>query len=377
MDMLLAVFSYNFIVVVAVILADQRFKKMLLINRSDAAPVKTTYKMPVVMALIISLMFGLFNLLVTLMKEELGGDRLNYYLNYTGYRPSSSAGLNVVISILRLVCSDYRILFCFATFFTVLITLFAYRISADAEPEALFFLLTTQFVFFTFTGIKQCFANAFASLCIIFALRNEGIKDTVFSVILIGLAIWFHPAGFFLIPLYILLRFKKGRWTTVLFFLLMMVSVLFFEPLLLKFAQILSRFIPSLSVKIYEYFGDAANSALEAAGPMSVLKGIPFYIITFVGWYKRGALRSKLANYDNYLILSSAISMIYLASFYNSWLIRLTYFMYLPAAIFFIRVLRNLRLKNNYNVLLLSAVGLSALLTMRYEILIFYNYGGF
>lgn len=375
--MLIAVFAYMYIVTISVILADQRYKKMLIVNSSASSPVKTTYKMPVIMALLIALMFALLNLLLTVMNTELGGDRLNYYLNYTGYRASSSAGLNAVINLLRLVSSDYRILFYFATFVTVLVTLIAYRISPDAEPEALFYLLTTQFVFFTFTGIKQCFANAFASLCIVLALRNKGIKDTVLSGLLIALAIWFHPSGFFLVPLYILLRIRKGRWTTVIFFLLMMAGAIFFEPLLLKFALLLSRFAPSLAVKIYEYFGETANSALEAAGPMSVLKGIPVYIITFLGWYKRGTLRTKLENYDNYLILSSAISMIYLVSFYNSWLIRLTYFMYLPVAIFFIKVLRNLKLKNNYNFLLLSVVGMSALLTLRYEILIYFNYGGF
>ena len=110
---------------------------------------------------------------------------------------------------------------------------------------------------------------------------------------------------------------------------------------------------------------------------MSALKGIPFYIITLVGWLKRRELLKEINNYDNYLFLSGVISFIYISSVYNSWVIRLAYFLYLPVAIYFVKIMQSLKNKNNYIILNFLVFGINALITLRFVVLIYLNYGGF
>lgn len=381
MAMVVSLTSYLIALFLSVQIAAQRYRKMTRINRkrklNGQKDMALSYKMSLTMAVVIALLFTLYNVIVTHMSVSLSGDRQNYALNFFGYRNSSSAGLMFVIGLIRKVSSNVESLYYVSTFLPMLITMLAYRESEEATPKAILFLLTTQFVFFTFAGMKQCYANAFASLSIILALRNKGIKDNIFSILLIAVSIWFHPSAYMLIPLYIMIRIKKTRWINVFFFLLMIVAVLFLEPLLLRIAGLVAPFAPKVAAKVYEYLGETAVEGLEAAGFMSTLKGIPFYIITLVGWIKRRKLRSILHNYDNYLFLSGAISFIYLASAYNSWINRLAYYLYLPVAVFFVWLMRNASNENNSRIINASVIGINAMFTLRFVVLVYMNYGGF
>lgn len=381
MTMVISLTCYLIAVFLSVQIAAQRYRRMnrLNDNREQVGQigVDPSYKMTMVMAIAIALLFTLYNVIVTHLNVSISGDRQNYTLNFFGYRNSSSAGLMFLIGLIRKVSSNVESLYYVSTFITMLVTMLAYRESNEATPKAILFLLTTQYVFFTFAGMKQCYTNAFASLCIVLALRNKGIRDTIMSIILIALSIWFHPTGYLLIPLYIMIRIRKTKWINTIFFLLMIVGVLFLEPLLIRAARLVSPFAPIVTVKIYDYFGESGNEALEAAGFMSALKGIPFYIITLVGWIKRRELKDRIPNYENYLFLSGVISFIYVASVYNSWVNRLAYYLYLPVAIFFVQLMRNISNENNYRIINASVIGINVLFTLRFVVLVYMNYGGF
>lgn len=381
MNMVISISCYLIAVLLSVQLASQRYRRMIRLNKehkeSGIAPVDTSYKMTIMLIVVIALLFTIYNFIVTKLNVSISGDRQNYTLNFLGIRNSSSAGLMFLIKILRHYSSNVEILYYTSTFLTLAITLVAYRVCDEASPKALFFLLTTQYVFFTFAGMKQCYANAFASLCIILALRSKGIKDTIYSLLLIWLSIWFHPTGYLLIPLYVMIRIKKTRAKIIIFFILMAIAIVFLEPLLLRAASLVAPFASSAAIKVYEYFGESAKEALEAAGFVSTLKGIPFYIITLVGWIKRRELIDEINNYDNYLFLSGVISFIYIASVYNSWVNRLAYFFYLPVAIFFVKMMRYVSNINNYRIINASVIGINALFTLRFVVLVYMNYGGF
>ena len=381
MTMVVSITCYFIAVFLSVQIAAQRYRKMTRINGDreldGQGNIDASFKMTLTMAIVIALLFTLYNVIVTHLNVSISGDRQNYTLNFFGYRNSSSAGLMFLIGLIRKVSSRVETLYYVSTFITMLITMLAYRESDEATPKAILFLLTTQYVFFTFAGMKQCYANAFASLCIVLALRHKGIGDAIVSIILIALSMWFHPTGYLLIPLYIMIRIKKTRRINTLFFLLMIVGVLFLEPLLLRAARLAAPFAPGVAVKIYDYFGETGNEALEAAGFMSALKGIPFYIITLVGWIKRRELKDQIPNYENYLFLSGVISFIYVASVYNSWVNRLAYFLYLPVGIFFVQLMRNVSNENNYRIINASVIGINTLFTLLFVILVYMNYGGF
>ena len=327
--------------------------------------------------LAIALLFMLCNMIATWVSLSPGGDRQNYIMDYRGVRPSSSAGLMFVIEILRKISADPNTLFFVTTFLVVAITMEAYRVSRYATPEALLLLLTTQYVLFSFTVIKQCYANAFATLCLILVLEGSGRKNTLLCILLTALAIWFHPAGAFLIPLFILIRVRKTKGRIIVFFLLFLLSLLLFEPLLLSAAALIYPILPSVANKIYEYFGEAAIDALQNSGVLTVFKGFPYFLIFIVGWVKRRALLDKISNYDNYLLLSGVLSFAYLFSIYNVWISRLAYFLLFPVAIFYVQLVKHFKSRTNVICMNIAVFGSNLFFTLRFIAMIFLRYGGF
>ena len=334
-------------------------------------------KMTVGAVISIALLFTIYNVIVTAMSTGLGGDRLNYYVDCIGVRPAGSTGLMIVISLLRKITAHYEILFYFSTFVCMILTLTAYRISGIKSANALFFLLTTQYVLFTLTGIKQCYTNGFACLCLIIALQRKTKKDDILCILLIILAILFHPTGYLLIPLYLMVLIRKTTGLIILSFLLMLIVAFYMDTILEQCALFLKPFAPALSTSISRYVGSTALESLQTEGIMTVFKGVPFFIITILGIRRRPRLKRVIEGYDSYLLLSAALSLVYLITIYNSWFYRMAYLLYLPVGIFFVRLMSHEKNRNNYIILNAAVIGINAVLTLRFLALIYLNYGGF
>ena len=377
MDMIISITCYLITVLLAYFIVVTRYKKVYIGQKESVEQGNTDYqrKMTFIMILSIAVLFTLYNVIVTKLNPTVASDRRNYALNFYGYRASPSAGLSFIINVVRRFSNNVESLYYVCTFIPVLITLIAYRVCKEAMPKALLFLLSTQYIFHTFAGLKQCYANAFATLCIVFAMRNKSVKDTVYSILSIIASIWFHHTGYFLIPVYIMIRLRKNRKSLLLFYLVMAVLVVFLEPILIRVSSLLSPFASIVSNKINEYFGDAAS--IQADGGLTIVKGIPFYIITIVGLIKRRQLINVVENYDNYLFVSSIVSFAYIATIYNGWVYRLSYFFYFPVGVFYGILINNISNTGNRRIIGMFTLGLSFLLTIRFLVLTYMNYGGF
>ena len=294
--------------------------------------------------LVISLLFFSLNVLVTKLSITVGGDRQNYMLNFYGVRPSPSAGLTFIISIVHQFTSNVEWLWYAATLIVMPITLFAYRISQEATPKALLFFLTTQYVFTTYVNMKQCYANGLISLCFVLSLRNRGMRDKIFCVILILLAYLFHPTALMAFPVCFIMWQKKNRTSVFMFFIAFAVFLALLRPLLPHIGSLLSSVAPWLSSKIDSYVVEMQNDTKSAeASLLTAIKGLSWYVITALACVKRSNLKGKIRNYDNYLILSGTLSLIFMASFYNGWIGRLAYYMYLPITVFYCQIMRFVR----------------------------------
>lgn len=378
MDMIISISCYLVTVLIAYSITAIRYRKTRTIGGIEVSysdEEQRSVHMTVAMVIIIALLFTLYNVLITKMNPNVASDRRNYAINFYGYRSSPSAGLTFIINLVRRFSRNVESFYYVCTLIPMAITLLAYRIYKEATPRALLFLLSTQYVFHTFAGLKQCYANAFAVLCIAFALRNKGVKDTIYAIITIALAIWFHHTGYFLIPVYIMLRLKKNRKTLVVFYVAMVFLVLFLEPILIRMSSLLSPFASIVAVKINEYFGDAAS--IQGEGRLTLFKGIPFYIITVTGLIKRKELVGRIENYDNYLFISSITAFAYIATIYNGWVYRLSYFFYFPTGVFYGILMRNMNNIHNKRIIGLMTLGLQLALTIRFLALTYINYGGF
>lgn len=326
--------------------------------------------------IIMAIIFVLYNVLITTLHPvvEGEGDRWNYTCNFNGVRPSTP-GVNVVMKFIHLFSDDVRIFFYFTTLVVILGIMLAMHISKEATPEAFLLLCCTQYILSFYAMLKQAYAAAFALICISLAIRRESWKDDVLAVLAIVLAITCHPSAYFLIPLFVVIRMKKTKRRVQLIFIGLVVIVIGLEPLVLGLASVIKPFVPSLSVKIYEYFGSMLK--FNTSGDMTFVKGIPFYVITAWGCLNRNQLKDKIEHYDTYLLLSGITSFIYVITIYNSWMYRLAYYLYFTVSVFFVQMLRHMENRGNKVLLATAVYGVMATFTLRYIVMIFFRYGGF
>ena len=334
-------------------------------------------KMTTKMILVISLLFVLYNIFVTFISNRTGGDRGIYALDFYGYRTPASEGLTFIIKLVKVFTNNVHWLFYVSTFIPVALTLTAYRISREASPKSLLFLFATQYILFTLSVLKQAYANVFGVLFIVFLLRNNGKKDLIYSIACAFLAIWFHHTGYFLIPLFVMIKVKKNSVRNIFFITIMFVAIFFLQPILFRIASLARPYAPIVTVKIHQYLRGDVLGSIQTEGRSTFLKGTPFFMLTLLGFIKRKQLVNQIYNYDNYLFLSITLSLIYLATVYNGWIYRLAYYLYFPAGVFFSEIIKRTRLKSNRQILDIGILGITAMFTLRFLALMFINYGGF
>lgn len=332
-------------------------------------------KISLIVVVIISAFFSLYNYYVTIASSVTGGDRQNYILNFNGVRATPSIGLGAIMKLVHLIGGNIMVLYCFTTFFCVFITLIAYRESEDATPYAFYLLCLTQYFLATLTALKQCYASAFAVLFFVLMIEKNTKKSRIISGICVIMACLFHSTGFILIPLFFLLNSKRQEKVIVLYFLMLLIIALFFKPIMIMAGTILSPVIPSLGAKISEYF-IVSNDTTEGIA-VSFLKGMPYYFITFLGSIERNKLVGKIKNYDKYLLVCLTGAFLYLVSLYSAWFNRFIYFFNFAFCIFFGKIIEGLCLRENkmvYNFVLQSCL---IFITYRFLYLIYSLYGGF
>ena len=331
----------------------------------------------VISIVIISLLFTLYNYYITVQAQgSFGGDRLNYTAYFNGIRAFSNQGLGYVMQFVKNMGGSIYTVFYVTTFISILITLFAFRISEDYTPTALCLLLVSQYIMITFTALKQAYTNAFAGLFFLLLLsNNESKKKNIICIGLIILAILFHPSGIILIPFYIFLRGEKKALTIAMFIISLLVIAIFMQPIMNIAAGILRPVSPALSAHIGSYFGEAKTVVRETS-PIAFVKGFPCYIIAFLGISRRNTFKGIISNYDNYLIISIACSFFYLVGSYTAWFFRFSYLMFLPTFTYFGLLMKNTTLSGNRIVYKIIVFLSMIVVTYREIALVYLNWGG-
>lgn len=165
-----------------------------LTGQSDSAR-----KMPYSLIFSIAALFALYNAYCTGGKLPTGGDRLNYYLDFSGFRKNESVALQLIFNVVKYCGGDIFTVYYFTTFVCVFLTFVAYRKMPRADYCAVALLLLTDFVFFTFTALKQCYACACAAMFFAYAIDENTPKNVVLSITYLTAACLFHTSGFILI----------------------------------------------------------------------------------------------------------------------------------------------------------------------------------
>lgn len=321
-------------------------------------------------------MFTLYNVIITKLSIKYGIDRTSYLNNFEGLSQTPSFGLSVIIDIIKIFSNNVELLFYFTSFVSIIITYISIAKSKDYKISAIIFLLSTQFIFISFVNLKQIYAIALGSIAITLAIENANNKERILSIILALISILFHPTGIIVVPI-ILLVLSSNKKNTLLLIMLTILLVLFFQPILTQLASISSHIIPSVSNKITQYINEmnmenGGNSLYNI-----VIRGLPFYIVTICALISRKGLSKTIKNYDKYLIISVICSFIILLSIYNTWITRLSFYLYAPISILYSILLSNSSKRSLVKFMLISSIVLLNITLVRYIALIMVNYKGF
>lgn len=342
------------------------------INRKNMMKLKNLSFLAIIF---ISLLFVFYNMYITETSVMLGSDRTNYAAYFKYMRGTSSIGLDIVMSYVRFLEKDIYFLFYLTTFLFIAVTLYAYRCCEDATPLAFLLLLQTGFGYFSFTALKQCYTAAIASLFFVIVLKERTLKNDIVCFLLLLLAVLFHPTGFILIPIYFMIRMQRNRRNIMLYISGIIIFGVFFRQIIVMIGQFVEVVIPSLSMKIAEYFGSEDSGNLEIR--VTFLKGIPYYFITLYGIVRRKKFLHNIQNYDNYLIISLTASMLYMVSVYTYWFNRFINLFSFIILVYFAKMIKNEKYQGNRILCALFVGGSLSFLTYRDLYLIYTMWGGF
>lgn len=330
-----------------------------------------TSKMPFWAIILIAGFCSYYNFCVTDGVVGYGSDRKNYLYAFENGR-FEGVGLMFIMDVIHSFNGEFNSLLYISTFVSIAFILLAYRYSRDATPQALLLFFLSPFVFQTFTALKQCYANGFAALALMLLFQKKSIKKDVCCILLILLACLFHSAGYLIIPLYILLKLniKIDKLSKVL--VITMLFVIFFKTIMLTIANISNSVLPMLSAKILEYFGE--DSIEEEQSFIILLKGLPYYYISYIGVKYRYILNTKIQDFDKYLLISLIGSLFYITTIYDPWMRRVTDILTFTIFVFWSSIINSIPRSNEKRWIELI---LMALFTYRWLIMIYVNFGKF
>lgn len=332
-------------------------------------------KMPWILILSFSIVCALFNYYSTSISAGMGSDRKNYLFDFNGFR-SASVGLDIVFAIVKFFSGDIYTAFYLTTFLCCLITFYAYRKLPDADYNTILFLLSTNFVVFTFTGLKQCYACAFAALFFAFAFRERTKRNVIVCIILIIVASMFHSTGFILVPVYMFILFspRKSGYINLTIILLILVAI-FIQPISLVVARVVEGPFPQLASTITQYLGSESSFGTQELN-ITALQGFPFYILIVLGLLNRKMISKVEPRYDMYLVLAALGGLFYILSFFSYWMSRFSSIFFIPMGILYAM---NMKYMSRNNRLVISAliVVFELILTLRSYLLVYSLWGGF
>lgn len=337
---------------------------------------KEKKKLSYIAIIIFAVLLTMYNIFCTISVNEMGYDRKNYEIEFGGYRSPKSVGLQLIFTFVKILGGDIKTVFYLTTFICVLLTLLAYRKSKMTNYRILLLFLLSEWVFYTFTALKQCYACAFATLFFVYIIEDNSKKGIFISLLLAILASAFHTAGFILFPIFFIFLSKKmPAWKTSILIWTIVVGICLLDPILIFVARLTKTILPILSDKILLYM--ESGLFVEGASVFSFLKWFPFYYITIMGIYYKKKMIKVIPGYGKYLIASVIASGLAIFSIKAYWFYRFLPLFYMPVYILFDAINAQLQIQINKQFNKIVVYGGSAVVLYRWLALIYINYGTF
>ncbi len=324
---------------------------------------------------LISVFFTLFNASVTLISNGYGSDRLNYAYEFTGARSSTSVALDCIFKIVNSCGGNIETVFYLTTFICVFVTLLAYKKSSHVNSNVFCLLLTSEWILFTLTALKQAYACALACLFFVYAIEDTTRKGTIKAILCAGGASLFHISGLILFPILLLIKKKNMKKKTLFIWLFMLaIGIFAFEPLILVIADVIDNFIPIYAQKIRNYFVGEGNT-VDGASMFAFIKYLPIYYVTALGLVYRKRYSMVIEGYNKLQFISALATCLVAYSTVSYWFSRFAGIFYFPIFVFYNLI--SSRINNRKKKMLsdLIVYGGGTVVLFRKILLIFINYG--
>lgn len=323
----------------------------------------------VITVLIFCLIFGYYGVIC-----GYGHDRQNYGFFFSDERyfyivKNNSLGLYYIEEFLHIFSYDEKVLFFTVSFLCSSIAFISYFYYVEKSSKSfLYLILSNYFLYFLF-AYKQAFALAISSISIAAFLR----KDRKIFIIFLLIAICFHESALIIIPTLIMIKYMKYKYFRLSLYISIFIFVVFFKYVN-NYIISFFCFIPYINEQLKSYLDPNKNMMINL-NLATCLKGIPYYIITFIGIKERKELKNKIKKYDDYLFMSILTSFFTLLSIYMYYFFRFALYFYFPVFIFAVLIMNKTN-KKNIKKLLKFIMLFSMSITLRYLIIIYLKYGG-
>ena len=364
-----SILIYLLICMVFIVISNDSYQRSLRLEKSNK-------KLSYLIIIITSIAFALFNKYNT-VTSVIGSDRQNYLQDFNG-RLTSSPAFDWYLSTFRSITgNNYELTLYITTFICCFVLFFVYKYCEYSTPYTLMFLLSTNFVFFSFTGLKQILTCTFANIFFLLILsKKKNIIIEIITWITVLLACLFHVTGFILIPIYFVMKLNyRNSKKAMRIMVILLLLIIFMRPLLLGLTKLLGTVLPQLSYKILEYFAEDTQQTTD--GTFAVFKGIPYYILTYYAFKRRNRYLNLIFKYDQLFILSFIASLFVFSTIISYWLSRFAIMFCFPLGILFGQMIENSNSraeKNNLEILVLVPM---LFFTLRANMLVYLNYGGY
>lgn len=349
------------------------FIKSNVYNKDFPRQFNEPFLINIVKIFLLSMIFGIYSIYVS--KENLTSDRYNYAIRFANQLEGQwTPGLNFLAKMLQSISSDPNILFFAISFIHVLITLVAFNKSEITTVKALMLLLVSNYFIFSFNWLKQAPAIAFSSLAYVaFTKRKKGL-----SLLFVIISILFHESAVILLPVFILLLNFNKKSVRILASMGILLLFLFYPIVNEYLVKIAINIFPFLESQLQIYLNPSYEfKSAYTENFLTILKGIPYYLITLYAIINRRTLKRKINNYDSYVFLSSIVSISIALSYYMYWMFRFATYFYFPTIVFAGMMIKEMR--NNRSNLFFEVITTVSLtfLTIRYLYQMFFIHGGF
>ena len=282
---------------------------------------------------------------------------------------NDSLGLWIIEKILHIFTYNPSVLFLLTTFIFSYIILTAYNRAKDAKPITLLLLLTSEYFIFSFYQIKQCVATAFVTLGLVeYFNKNKKLGFLCFVI-----AIIFHESAIIIFPIIFLLRGTSKKILRILEYIIFLVCIIFFNQISYLVIKFIVFLVPSMGNQLSLYINN--GNVIIDSNFMTILKGLPFYLITFFALLQRKNI-SKQDNYDKYLILSCFNCVTIMLSGYMYWMFRIGIYFYFSNFVLATIVYENFKLKQNKKIYIFTLMLILIILLLKLLIQYYFKYGG-